>query len=212
MISITVVLIIVISAVSIYGFQQPDFLQKMLFHPYSVKHRGEWYRFISSAFVHGSWMHLIFNMFTFYFFGEAVERYVLKPLFGSEMGGFYFVLLFVVGVVVSHISTYKKYADAAYYRSLGASGGVSSVVFASIMFYPANDLCLYGILCIPGFVLGPLYLIYSYYQGKRGADNINHEAHLYGALFGILFSIIVDVSVLGRFVDQVVAYMSQYQL
>lgn len=211
-VSITVVLIIIISAVSIYGFQQPEFNQKMLFHPYMIRHRNEWYRFITSAFVHGSWMHLIFNMFTFYWFGEAVERYILKPKFGSVEGGLYFLLLFIVGVIVSHISTYRKYAEAAYYRSLGASGGVSAVVFASIMFYPVNDLCLYGIICIPGFVLGPLYLIYSYYQGKRGTDNINHEAHLYGALFGILFSVIVEVSVLSRFFDQVVRYMSQYQL
>ena len=210
--SITIVLIVFISIVSIYAFQQPDLLQKLLFQPYRIKHYNEWYRFLTSAFVHGSWIHLIFNMFTFYFFGEAVERYVLKPRFGATEGGLYFVLLFVVGVIVAHISTYKKYADAAYYRSLGASGGVSAVVFCSIMFYPANDLCLYGILCIPGFILGPLYLIYSYYQGKRGADNINHEAHLYGALFGILFSIIVDPSVIGHFVGQVANYMSQYNL
>lgn len=204
--SITVILIIIISAISIWAFQKPEMQHKLLFQPYRVKHYNEWYRFLSSAFVHGSWMHLIFNMFTFYFFGEAVERYVLKPLFGSTMGGVYFVLLFVVGVVIAHLSTYQKYKDAAYYRSLGASGGVSSVVFCSIMFYPVNDLCLYGILCIPGFILGPLYLMYSYYQGKRGADNINHEAHLYGALFGILFSIVVDPSVIGRFVDQVSQY------
>jgi membrane associated rhomboid family serine protease len=78
------------------------------------------------------------------------------------------------------------------------------------MFYPANDLCLYGLLCIPGFILGPLYLIYSYYQGQRGTDNINHEAHLYGAIFGIIFSIFVDVSVLGHFADQVSTYMANF--
>lgn len=206
--SITVIIIIVVSAISIYAFQKPDFLQKMLFHPYSIKHRNEWYRFISSALVHGSWLHLIFNMFTFYWFGEAVEGYVLKPLYGETLGGILFLLLFLVGVVIAHISTYIKYKDAAYYRSLGASGGVSAVVFCSIMFYPAQDLCLYGIICIPGFILGPLYLIYSYYQGKRGEDNINHEAHLYGAIFGILFSILIEPAVLGHFVDQVSAYVS----
>ena len=208
--SITVILIIVISAVSIYAFERPDIQQKLLFHPYYIKHRNEWYRFVSSAFVHGSWLHLIFNMFTFYFFGQAVERYVLKGLYGETMGGVYFIVLFVVGVIISHISTYIKYKDAAYYRSLGASGGVSAVVFCSIMFYPVNDLCLYGLLCIPGFILGPLYLIYSYYQGKRGADNINHEAHLYGALFGIFFSIVVEPSVVKLFAEQVSNYVTTY--
>ena len=208
--SITIILILITSAISIYAFQRQDLMEKLLFHPYSVKHRNEWYRFVSSAFVHGSWMHLLFNMFTFYFFGEAVERYVLMRLFGEVLGGVLFVLLFVVGVIIAHISTYLKYKDMPHYRSLGASGGVSSVVFCSIMFYPANDLCLYGLLCIPGFILGPLYLIYSYYQGQRGADNINHEAHLYGAIFGIIFSILVDVSVLGHFVDQVSAYMASF--
>lgn len=210
--TLTVVLILIISAVSIYAFQRPELVQKLLFQPYLIKHRNEWYRFVSSAFVHGSWIHLLFNMFTFYFFGEAVERYVLKPRFGEVEGGIYFVVLFVVGVIVAHISTYSKYKDAYHYRSLGASGGVSAVVFCSIMFYPANDLCLYGLLCIPGFILGPLYLIYSYYQGRRGADNINHEAHLYGALFGILFSIIVDTRVIGNFIGQVSQYMAQYNL
>lgn len=206
--SLTVLLILFTSAISIWAFQKPELLQKLLFHPYSVKHRNEWYRFITSAFVHGSWLHLLFNMFTFYFFGEAIERYVLKPLFGSTLGGMLFIGLFVVGVIIAHISTYIKYKDAAFYRSLGASGGVSSVVFCSIMFYPVNDLCLYGLICIPGFILGPLYLIYSYYQGKKGTDNINHEAHLFGAIFGIVFSILIDPGVIGRFVDQV----SQYQL
>jgi membrane associated rhomboid family serine protease len=204
--SLTVIIILITSAISIYAFQQPELLNRLLFHPYSIRRRNEWYRFVSSGFVHGSWLHLLFNMFTFYWFGEAVERYVLKPLFGSELGGILFITLFVIGIIIAHISTYIKYKDAPHYRSLGASGGVAAVVFCSIMFYPVNDLCLYGLLCIPGFILGPLYLIYSYYQGKKGTDNINHEAHLFGAIFGIVFAILVDPRVIGRFVDQVSGY------
>jgi membrane associated rhomboid family serine protease len=204
--SLTVIIILITSAISIWAFQQPELLNRLLFHPYSIKHRNEWYRFVSSGFVHGSWLHLLFNMFTFYWFGEAVDRGVLKPLFGSELGGILFIALFVIGIIIAHISTYIKYKDAPHYRSLGASGGVAAVVFCSIMFYPVNDLCLYGLLCIPGFILGPLYLIYSYYQGKKGTDNINHEAHLFGAIFGIVFAIVVDPRVIGHFIDQVSTY------
>ncbi|MBW3544089.1 MAG: rhomboid family intramembrane serine protease [Bacteroidetes bacterium] len=210
--SLTIILILITSAISYWAFQNTEVQRKWLFHPYLIKHRNEWYRFISSGFVHAGWMHLIFNMFTFYFFGRAVEFGVLKPRFGEVEGGIYFILFYVVGIIISHISTYKKYSEAAYYRSLGASGGVSAVVLCSIMFYPQETLYIFGILPIPGFILGPLYLIYSYYQGRRGADNINHEAHLYGALFGILFSIVVDTRVIGHFIEQVSQYMAQYNL
>lgn len=206
--SITIILILITSAISIWAFQRPDLMEKLLFHPYSIKHRNQWYRFVSSGFIHAGWMHLLFNMFTFYFFGQAVEFGVLKARFGEMEGGIYFVLFYVVGIIISHISTYLKYKDASYYRSLGASGGVSAVVLCSIMFYPQETLYIFGILPIPGFILGPLYVIYSYYQGKRGADNINHEAHLYGAIFGILFSILVDPSVLAHFAGQVTEYMA----
>lgn len=202
--SVTILLIIITSVVSYLGWQKPDLQEKLLFHPYSIKHRNEYFRFITGGFVHSGWLHLFFNMFTFYFFGSVLEV-SFEHLFGSE-GFAYLVSLLIFGIIVSDIPTYFKYKDAPHYRAVGASGGVAAVVFCSIMFFPTNDLCLYGIICIPGFILGPLFLIYSYYQGKRMADNINHDAHFYGALFGVLFSVFVDPQVFGRFIGQVMSY------
>ncbi len=206
--SITILLIIVICVASYIAWQKPAIQENLLFHPYSVKHKSQYYRFITGGFVHSGWLHLFFNMFTLYFFGQFLEVRFYYMFGGNHFA--YLLLLFLIGVIVSDIPTYAKYKDAAHYRSLGASGGVASVVFSSIMFEPANPLCLYGIICIPGFILGPLFLIYSYYQGKRMADNINHDAHFYGALFGIAFSLFIDPSVLGRFVDQVLSYRFQF--
>lgn len=202
--SVTLLLIVFISIVSYVAWQKPELQHKLLFHPYSIKHRNEYYRFITAGFVHSGWLHLFFNMFTLYFFGTILEQLFLYQ-YGQE-GFLYLLALFLLGVIVSDIPTYLKYKDAPHYRAVGASGGVASVLFTSIMFFPTNDLCLYGIVCIPGFVLGPLFLIYSYYQGQRMADNINHDAHFYGALFGIAFSLFVDQQVLGRFIDQVLRY------
>lgn len=202
--SVNIILIILISLVSYFAWQKPELQQKLLFHPYSVKHRNEYYRFITGGFVHSGWLHLFFNMFTLYFFGSSLEA-----LFDAKFGpsGFaYLISLFLLGVIISDIPTYLKYKDAPHYRSLGASGGVASIVFCSIMFFPTVDLCLYGFICIPGFILGPLFLIYSYYQSKRMADNINHDAHFYGALFGVIFSVFIDLQVFGRFISQVADY------
>lgn len=206
--SVTILLIIIISVVSYIGWQKPDLQQKLLFHPYSIKHRNEYFRFITGGFVHSGWLHLFFNMFTFFFFGATLEV-LFERQYGSE-GFAYLVSLLIFGIIVSDIPTYFKYKDAPHYRAVGASGGVAAVVFCSIMFFPTNDLCLYGIICIPGFILGPLFLIYSYYQSKRMADNINHDAHFYGALFGVAFSLFVDPQVLGRFIEQVLNYQFQF--
>lgn len=202
--TVTFFLIVITSIVSIIAWQKPELQNKLLFHPYSVKHKDEYFRFITGGFVHSGWVHLFFNMFTLYFFGAVLEQ-LFNSMFGAE-GFAYLLILFLVGIIVSDIPTYIKYKDAPQYRSLGASGGVAAVIFCSIMFYPTNDLCLYGILCIPGFILGPLFLIYSYYQGKKMADNINHDAHFYGALFGILFSLFVDIGVFGSFIQKVANY------
>lgn len=208
--SVTILLIIIISVVSYFAWQKPDLQEKLLFHPYSIKHRNEYFRFITGGFVHSGWLHLFFNMFTLYFFGSILEEYFQQErMFGNE-GFAYLVSLLIFGIIVSDIPTYFKYKDAPHYRAVGASGGVAAVVFCSIMFFPTYDLCLYGIICIPGFILGPLFLIYSYYQGKRQADNINHDAHFYGALFGVLFSIFVNPQVFSSFIGQVMNYQFQF--
>lgn len=169
-------------------------------NPYSTDQRREYWRFITSGFIHNDYMHLFFNMFTLYFFGGIVE---------STLGGVLFIILYLVGIIISDVPTFLKNRKNPYYNSLGASGGVSAVVFASILFYPMNPLYLMFIpIGIPGFIFGAIYMLYSYYQAERGGDNINHDAHLYGALFGILFAIIAVPGSLVHFFEQV----SQWRL
>jgi membrane associated rhomboid family serine protease len=202
--SFTVIIIIVTVLVSMAGWKNPELQNKLMMNPYSFANKGQFYRLISSGFVHANWTHLGFNMFTFYFFGSLIEQ-LYTYMLGAN-GGFYYLGLYILGIIISDIPSILKYKDVPHYNSLGASGGVSAVVFSSIMFLPTNPICLYGILCIPGFILGTIYLIYSYYEGKRMADNVNHNAHLIGAVFGIIYSIYLQPTVILEFFEAVVNY------
>jgi len=193
----TWILIITIAA-SFFAWNRPDIYQKWILNPYQIKLKGEYWRFITSGFVHLNYIHLFFNMFALFFFGQHVAYY-----FGPR-GDLLMVALYLLGIVVSDIPTYLKYQNMPNYNSLGASGGVAAVVFSSIMFDPLNPIYIMFIpIGIPGFVLGALYLVYSYYQGKRMADNINHDAHLYGAIFGLIFTVMLRPGVVISFVEQI---------
>lgn len=203
--SITVLLIIVTAITSFNGINNPSFMERWMFTPYKIKHNKEWYRFVSSGFIHKDYIHLLFNMFTFYFFGGVVEQ-ILAFKFGTIAGGIVFVLFYLMGIVISSIPTYLKNQDNSYYRALGASGGTAATVFASIIILPLSDICLFGILCLPGFILGIMFLLYSYFKGKNQDDSINHDAHLYGALFGIVFILIVSPGSAITFINEVMSY------
>lgn len=171
--------------------------------PYHINHQKQYYRFITSGFIHKDHIHLLMNMFSFYFFGRVIES-VFAELFGS-LGGVYFIVLYLVAIVVSDLPTYLKHKDNPGYHSLGASGGVAAVIFASIILLPLQDICIYFI-CMPGFILGTLYLVYSYYQGRKANDGINHDAHLYGALFGLVFCVVLYPASLPNFFRQVMSW------
>lgn len=203
--SLTILIILLTVIISIYGFNNSNFLERWMFVPYKIKHKSQWDRFVTSGFIHKDYMHLLFNMFTFYFFGGVVEQF-LNFKFGVIFGGAIFILFYVVAIVISDIPTYLKNKDNGYYRALGASGGTSATVFSSIVILPLSDICLFGILCLPGFILGALFLIYSYTKGKNGDDAINHDAHLYGALVGIVFILIISPGSAITFIDEIVSY------
>ncbi|MDN3205881.1 rhomboid family intramembrane serine protease [Algoriphagus sediminis] len=204
-ISLTVLIIVITCGTSLLGFNRPEFIDRWMFTPYEIKNRGQWDRFILSGFIHKDYVHLLFNMFTFYFFGRVVEQW-LGYQFGAVSGGIIFILFYVLAIVVSDIPTYLKNQENQFYRSLGASGGTAATVFASIVILPLSDICLFGIICLPGFILGILFLIYSYTKGKSGGDNINHDAHLYGALMGVVFVLIISPSSGLDFIDQILSY------
>ncbi|AZQ64091.1 rhomboid family intramembrane serine protease [Flammeovirga pectinis] len=204
--NLTIILIALNVGISYYAWQNPNILDKLMMQPYMVQKKNEWYRFITSAFVHGSWMHLLFNMFTLYFFGRNIEMWFLYILKDPILASVAYFSLFIIGAIVADIPTYIKQRNNINYRSLGASGGVASIIFASIIYSPVNDICLYGILCFPGFIWGGIYLIYTQYQTKNLDSNINHSAHLYGALFGILYAIAIEPSAFSNFVNQVLSW------
>lgn len=204
--SITVIIILITVAISYFSFQNPVLQQKLIMNSTRIINHGEWYRLVTSGFIHSNWMHLGFNMFTLYFFGEWVEI-IFGSLKGS-MGSLIFIAFYLIGIVISDLPSVFKHKNNPYYNSLGASGGVAAIVFSSILFFPTNDVCIYGFICIPGFILGPIYLIYSYYKGKDMSDNVNHNAHLYGALFGLGFSILLQPKVLFSFFSQIGDWMA----
>lgn len=199
-ITLTIGIIIVTVVISLYTMQKPRVLHGLMMNPYLISTRGQYYRLITSGFIHRDHMHLIFNMFTFYFFGTQLE-YIFHEIFGS-FGSVHFMALYISSIVVSDFPTVFKYRKNEHYNSLGASGAVSAVVFACILFLPLQNICLYGVLCFPGVVLGFVYLAYSFYSAKKSKDGINHDAHLYGALFGVAYCLIFYPDSLRIFLEQ----------
>lgn len=190
--------------ISMMAFNRPTLLAHFMMNPYKVRTQGQYYRFITSGFIHQNHMHLILNMFSFYFFGRVIEI-VFGMIFG-DWGGVYYILLYLVAIVTSDVPSYLKNKNNPRYNSLGASGGVAAVIFASIVFQPIQDICLFLYICLPGFILGTAYIIYSYYQGKKANDNINHDAHLYGAVFGFIFCVILYPPSIANFFKQIMSW------
>ncbi len=199
-ITLTLGIIIITSAISLYAMQKPRVLNNLMMNPYLITKESQYYRMVTSGFIHRDHMHLIFNMFSFYFFGMQLE-YIFQQIFGS-LGSVHFIALYLLGIIVSDIPTVLKHRNNKHYNSLGASGAVSAVVFACILFLPLRDICIYGILCFPGVILGVAYLGYSFYSSKKSKDGINHDAHLYGALFGIIYCLVFYPDSLRIFMEQ----------
>jgi membrane associated rhomboid family serine protease len=200
--SVTLIIIIVTVGVSMYAWSNEAIMRGWIFHPFYVAKKHQYYRFITSGFLHADWMHLFFNMLTLYFFGEIVETVFIYH-YGFEVGILLYLLIYFGGMIVADIPTYIKHRKNFDYRALGASGAVSAIIFSSIIFSPTRDICLYMFICMPGFLFGLLYLIYSYYQAKRMGDNINHDAHLYGAVFGFVLTILIVPGSLGSFIQKI---------
>lgn len=187
-ISITLILIGITVLTSVYAWQNSNLMENWVHHPQSVA-QGEWWRLITSGFLHADFMHLFFNMFAFYSFGQIVETTFIQ-IFGQTVGIGIYITLYLLAIILSDLPTYFKHKHQSNYYSLGASGGVAAIIFASIYFYPISEITIFPIpLPIKGYIFGVLYLAYSYYLSTRGADGVNHSAHFYGAAFGLVASI-----------------------
>lgn len=197
---ITWIIIAITFAVSFTAFQNNQLFQKLQFNAAQIVHRKQYYRLISHAFIHANWPHLIVNMLVLYFFGRNIEAY-FGYFFGNR-ASLYFILLYVGGILASNVWGIIKHQNNYYYNAVGASGAVSAVLFAFIFFDPWEKLYFFGILPIPGIIFAIGYLIYSYQMGKRKTDNVAHDAHFLGAVFGFIFPIIFEPQLFSRFIDQ----------
>ena len=200
----TTVFIVITIIVSLLAFQNHELRSKLIFNPYTINTRREWYRFFSSALIHADVIHLAINMLVLYSFGAIVEYYY-SIAFG-ERGNFYFIVLYVSSMMMSLIPTYNNHKLNPAYNGLGASGAVSAVVFALILFDPITRLCLYGFICLPGIIFGLLYLAYCYYMGKRGGDNVNHSAHLWGAVYGFAYTVLLKPTLIMDFFGRLIYF------
>lgn len=199
--AMTLYIVIFTTLISILALGNHKLMEQLIFNPYVTRVRNEWFRFFSCALLHADYIHLGVNMFVLYSFGQAVEYYY-DYAFGSK-GTLMFILLYVSSVIAANISTYMKHQHNPAYNSLGASGAVSAIVFTSILFNPFDKVYLYGFIGLPGIVIGVAYLIYSYYMSQRASgDNINHEAHFYGSIHGIVFTIAFKPEIGKRFLEQ----------
>ncbi|MDZ4757845.1 MAG: rhomboid family intramembrane serine protease [Bacteroidota bacterium] len=198
--SITLIIIIVTAMASISAFSNQILMDKMMFNAYMVKHRKEWWRFFTSGFVHADYIHLALNMFVLYSFGSFLESAYSD--FFEDKAHFYFITLYLLSLVACEITSYRKNINNVNYNSLGASGAVSAVVFACIIIEPFSQLSVYGIK-MPAVVYGLLYLALEFYLNKAKRTNINHTAHIEGALFGIVFTIVTKPALFSNFVEQV---------
>jgi membrane associated rhomboid family serine protease len=184
--SITIIIVIITTVVSIIAFRDQNVMNKLIFYPPSISRDKEWYRFFSNGLIHADIGHLAFNMIALYSFGDLIEG-AFADVFGAE-GSLLYIIMYVSSLAVCIIPTYVKNKDNYYYRSLGASGAVSAVMFAAILYAPTLRIGFFFIpLPIPAVIFGPLFLIITAYLDKRGGGGINHSAHLWGALYGIVF-------------------------
>ena len=198
----TIILIIITCLVSIVCFTGKVDGGRLMFNAYSIWHRKEWYRMLTYGFVHGGIGHLFFNMLTLFFFGRVVEEYFCAA-FGDVLGIVLYVVLYITALVVSTIGDLVKYRDDWSYNAVGASGAVSAVLFASILFEPRMGIYIYLIpIPVPGYIFAPLYLLYCWYMARRGQDNIGHTAHFWGALYGLLFPLICNPRIFTFFLEQ----------
>jgi membrane associated rhomboid family serine protease len=198
--NITIFIIILTVLISILGWQNKELFDKLKLNPYMVFHKKEYFRILGHALLHADWMHLIFNMFTLFVFGSMVEE-KLKIYFNHEL--VLYILLYSIGAIIAALPSIIKHKNDHWYNSIGASGAVAAVLFAGIFFEPLMGISLYLIpIPIPGILFGIAYLAYSQYMSRKNIDNINHDAHFAGAIFGFIFPILLKPELFKIFLEK----------
>ncbi|MBN1767157.1 MAG: rhomboid family intramembrane serine protease [Prolixibacteraceae bacterium] len=196
----SLIIVLITIGVSVYAFYHQQVISRLSLRSYGVIEQKEYYRILTHGLVHADWAHLLVNMYVLYMFGRLCETYF--SVFFSLSSSVLFVLFYLAALVFSGLFSVYKHRKQPGYSAIGASGVVMAVVFATIFFDPWNKLWFFGVIPIPGIVFGGLYLAYSFYMDKKNTDNIGHDAHLSGAIFGLLFPIILKPSLLSHFISQ----------
>nr|WP_296748332.1 rhomboid family intramembrane serine protease [Thioalkalivibrio sp.] len=196
--SVTLFLIAATVAISLLAWQRERLFEALIYWPPAVS-RGEWWRLLTHGFIHADGTHLAFNMITLFFFGSVMER-ILSPAVGVPG----FVLFYLAGIIVAILPTHFRHRRDASYRSLGASGAVSAVLFAYILLQPWSLLFVFFIP-VPAIVFAAVYVAYSFYAQRQARDNVNHSAHLWGGAWGIAFMVWLEPQVLQRFFSELLA-------
>jgi membrane associated rhomboid family serine protease len=199
---VSVIIFVITIITTLYAFSNEVIYGKFLLHPYSIWRKREVYTVFTSGLIHKDWMHLIFNMFSYYFFAFNLE---------TVLGHWQFALLYIVSLILSDLPSVYKHRDDYSYHSLGASGAISAVIFSSIMFFPMSKMMIIPFpFEIPAIIFGVLYLVYCTYASKYSRDAINHDAHLFGALSGVLITIALYPQVVPLFWGQISVVVQSY--
>lgn len=199
-----VIFIIVLTGlISMYAFQQTEIMYRYNFSPYQIVKRKQWYRLFTHAVLHADWMHLIVNMLVLYSFAIPL-RFFFNSAFSFMPASLLLLVFYVLAVLASSIVSLVKHKDNPNYSAVGASGAVSAVVFACIFFAPLDEILFFGVIPVPGILFGIGYLWYSWYMGKKNMDNIGHDAHFYGAIFGFIFPLVLRPELINHFFNQLV--------
>ncbi|MEW9624144.1 rhomboid family intramembrane serine protease [Rhodanobacter geophilus] len=192
---ITLIILAVTCIVSFIAFGNSRLMNDLVLWPPAISRQREYHRLVTYGLVHADFGHLLFNMVTLFFFGRAMEGF-----YAGQLGTFGFALFYIGALVVSILPTYLKNRGNPNYRSLGASGAVSAVLFGFVLLAPWSRIVVF-VIPMPAIVYALLYTAYSIYMDRRGQDNVNHSAHLWGAAYGVVFTLLVDHRVLPHFLD-----------
>jgi membrane associated rhomboid family serine protease len=199
----TLILVIVSVLVSLLCFNDRDWFNRLKHYPVVEYRNKEYYRWLTSGFVHGDYMHLFINMFVLHEFGTIVEQYLVL-YFGTITGTALYVGTYLMIIVMGDIPTYFKNKENPYFSSVGASGGVSGIIFIFILLNPWSMLGLFAIIPVPAIVFGVMYLWYSTWASNKQRDMIDHEAHFYGAIAGMCIAFIIRPAIFPEFLSKLV--------
>lgn len=190
---ITLIILAITCVVSFMAFKNGRLMDDLILWPPAISRKNEYHRLVTYGLVHADFNHLFFNMLTLFFFGRQMEVF-----YTGELGTFGFALFYIGALVVSILPTYLRNRGNPNYRSLGASGAVSAVLFAYILLAPWSRIIVF-VVPMPAIIYALLYTAYSIYMDRRGLDGVNHSAHLWGAAYGVLFTVLVNPRVLPYF-------------